>query len=219
MTIYECLNKSKDILETLSKDHEKIDKYITECEFDYMLSAVERSMRTSSSLFLMYREMILSLYEGIPSMRGIVDADDSGCESMGISVEQIEQFDFPVYKIILPTLLPNVRRRKYGFYNAVTLSVNRAVGQYFIDNDIYPFYNATVFFVSYCDNPISMIDNDNKEASVIMNGLTGHFIRDDVPTVCATGYINKHVEDGPKTEIYIMDNDHDVEVLAYIKSL
>lgn len=66
-----------------------------------------------------------------------------------------------------------------------------------------------------------MIDNDNKEASIILNGLIGKVLLDDRPTTCNTSYYTKMVDDPKevKTEVFIVESDHDIEVLSMIKSM
>ena len=66
-----------------------------------------------------------------------------------------------------------------------------------------------------------MVDNDNKEASVIQNGMIPYFICDDSPVACNNAYYFKQVDDHEeyRTEIYVVDSAHDIEVLQFIKGI
>ena len=54
-----------------------------------------------------------------------------------------------------------------------------------------------------------------------LNGLIGRVLLDDRPTTCNTAYYTKMVDDPKevKTEVYIVDSSHDIEVLSMIKSI
>ena len=80
-----------------------------------------------------------------------------------------------------------------------------------------PFAHATIIFLSHYQNGSVTIDNDNLDSAVIINSLNGRLIRDDRPEVCNTMYYSK-VSEKAITEIYVIDSDHDVELLAFIKS-
>lgn len=221
MTIFDYFERIQEITNLLVNSIDKLEKYSTECEYDKLVNAGLMNILYLSELSDYHRELIEELYDYIPAFvhHSIADVEKIENEAMGIHVEQLEDHDFPIYKISLPILLPNKRKSKLDANNAVTSAVNAAVRRYCIENKVQPFFHAMVIFVSYCGSPITMVDNDNKEASVIMNGLVGHFLRDDSPTACDTGYYYKHTDDDPRTEIYIVDSDHDVELLSLVKSL
>ncbi len=138
-------------------------------------------------------------------------------DSLGISVERSKEFDFPVYRITLPFLLPNKRKRKAERNDIITESVRDAVSQFCRGHHIMPFAHATVIFLSHYQNGSVTIDNDNLDSAVIINSLNGRLIRDDRPEVCNTMYYSK-VSEKAITEIFVIDSDHDVELLAFIKS-
>ena len=72
----------------------------------------------------------------------------------------------------------------------------------------------------YIDDIRMWCDNDNKEASVIINGLIGHFLIDDSPYTCDTAYYCKSKGvDQNKTEIYIVDDEHDIDLLFLIRDI
>ena len=120
----------------------------------------------------------------------------------------------------MPYLIPNKRRKSAAFFkSALTETVIAAVRQFCLDNHIRPIARATVIFLSCFDfNPNTVADNDNKESAVILNGLNGFLLRDDNSAVCNTIYYARQVDRNIKTEIYIVDSDHDVEILSMIKA-
>lgn len=218
-SIYNCIETIQNDSQEFLAITRKIEKYLDECDYERIVSAGKKGARISSDLYLMYRELLLSLHEFLPTLPLLNRIPDIGCETMGISVEQIGAVDFPAYKITLPMLLPNMRRRKADFNNAMTVAVSDAVERYCRENGIRPFHHATVMFLSYCGSFRTQADNDNKEASVIINSLIGHFIRDDSPGACNTGYYYKEEADDDRTEIYVADSDHEIELLTRIHSI
>ena len=217
MHIFDCIGSIKSGTQELVNLSEKLERLYFECDFEKLLSAGERSLRSVSDLYLLNRELLLSLYELTPSLPRIVDISKVECEALHISIEALREFDFPVYKISLPFLLPNKRKRDAFFRNAVTNTVAAAVMDFCSENNIWPLKHATVFFVSSYEGENYTIDNDNKESSVILNSLNGRLLRDDRPGVCNTVYYTRQIAEGAKTEIYIVDSDHDIAVLSLIK--
>ena len=199
-----------------------LERYCCECDYAKLISTAENSLRMCSDTFFAYRELLLLLYGAVPSIPH-ADAEDIQSEAFGVSVEALARPGFSVYRISLPFLLPNKSRRCTDFKNALTVTVGDAVRRFCFENDIRPFDRASVFFVSYYspESPsVTIVNNDNKEGSVIQNALIGCLLRDDQATVNDTYYCSKIIADGsPKTEIYIVGSEHDVEVLTFIKSL
>lgn len=219
-TIYHNTERIQRLSEELLHNTQLMKKYQDECDFDRFVSTARKGARVTSSMFLLYRELLLSLKESIPSFPGLDRINQIECEIMGISVERLEEFHFPMYKITLPMLLPNMRRRKEDYNNALTKTVAEAVHHFCIENNIRPFEHAKVAFLTYCNHPQFAIDNDNKEASVIINGLIGHFLIDDSPYTCDTAYYCKSKGVGQnKTEIYIVDDEHDIDLLFLIRDI
>lgn len=217
MNIFDCLGSIKSEAKDLNKLSEKLERLYLEGDFEKLLSAGEKSLRSVSDLYLLNRELLLSLYELVPSLPRTVDISKVELEALNISVEALREFDFPVYKISLPFLLPNKRKRDAFFRNAVTNTVAAAVRDFCNENSIWPIKHATVIFVSSYEGENYTIDNDNKESSVILNSLNGRLLRDDRPSVCNTVYYTKQITEGAKTEIYIVDSDHDIEIFSLIK--
>lgn len=217
--IYDIIEKIEKASEELNKRIELIRKYHENYDYESLATATKKGARIASNLSLLHREALMTLHEAIPSLPGLDRILDIECEAMGISVERVAGYDFPLYKISLPILLPNMRRRREDFNNAITMTVNAAVNRFCIENDIQPFDRAMVIFFSYCYNPRFAPDNDNKEASVIMNGLIGNFLIDDSPFNCNTGYYSKVVEENQRTEIYIVGDEHDMELLSLMHEI
>ena len=206
-------------LQRYSGEAEKIarllEKYHEEGDYERLVSSIKKGLRVTSDMFLSYRDFLFTLYELFPSFSWSKGILDSTYETMNVFVEQLMDFDFPVYKVSLPLLLPNMRRRREDFNNAVTQSVQEAVRCFCMENDVSPFDCATVFYLSYGGK----IDNDNKEASVIQNGLIGYLLTDDAPSVCNSVYYCAGAKEDRRTEIYIVDSAHDIEVLQFIKDI
>lgn len=219
-TIYNNTERIQQLSQELLTNTRLLQKYQDKCDFDRFVSTTKKGARITSNMFLLYRELLLSLKESIPSFPGLDRINHIECEIMGISVEQVADFDFPMYKITLPMLLPNMRRRKEDYNNALAQTVNEAVHHFCIENSIQPFEHAKVAFLTYCNHPQFAIDNDNKEASVIINGLIGHFLIDDSPYTCDTAYYCKSKGVGQnKTEIYITDNEHEIDLMFLIHDI
>ena len=216
MHIFDCIKLVEKNAEKAHRYTAKLEELYQQSDFESMLSTVERGLSSISLLHLSQRELLLSLYEVFPSFPKNIERIEFN--ALQISVKFVEQFRFPVYQITLPYLIPNKRERKAALKNAITDSVNTAVWRFCKENNIVPFQRSTVIFVSSYEGENLNVDNDNKESSVILNGLIGRFIRDDRASVCNTIYYSKKIEAGAKTDIFITDTDYDIEVYSYIKS-
>lgn len=198
----------------------KVEQFYYGFDYERMLRAAENSLRSLSDAYAYHRELLLSMYEALPSLPHI-PIEELESDALGVTVEAMPQFRFPVYRITLPFLLPNKRRRNADFKNAITSGVSTVVRDFCTKNDVGPFEHASVIYVSYYSPDasfITIVDNDNKEGSVVLNGLIGSFLRDDRATVCNTYYYAKMISDVElKTEIYIVNSRDDLEVLAMIK--
>ena len=218
MNIYENIERIKiGIADLIYFSRALYDRY-KECDYLKLYEATEKNLRLVSSLYLDYRDLLFSLYELMPSLHGTAHIYNTVAESLNISVERVRKYPYPVYKISLPFLLPNKRGRQIDHKNAITNTVRLVVRQFCAENDVSMFNCATVIFLSYYDvNKPNLIDNDNKEGSVIQNGLIGSLLRDDRQNVCQSIYYSLPTAEGAKTEIYVVESDHDVEVLSVIK--
>lgn len=98
-SIYSCVEAIQDASREFLGNTRKLEKYLDECDYEGIVSAGKKGAGISSGLYLMYRELLLSLHEYIPCLPLLNRIPDIGCETMGISVEQMDTFDFPVYKI------------------------------------------------------------------------------------------------------------------------
>ena len=197
----------------------KAERVFHQCDYERLVSAAEKGMSSSSKLYMEYRDLILSLYAFIPSLPHTVDVSKVDAKNIKVSVDEVKDFGFPVYRITVPFLLPNKRKSNNDFKTAITETVGDAVRRFGDENHIRPFKSATVIFLSYYDqNPMVVADNDNKESSVILNVLPGALISDDNCAACHTSYYSRRVEHGKKTEIYIVDSSHDVELLSSLKA-
>lgn len=215
MTIDDCINKIENEVKNTVSIIEIIKKAHEEWDFQKLINASEKGLKTISVLHLAQRDLILAIYKAVPSFPQRVEEIEN--DSLHISVERIDDFSFNVYKITLPYLLPNKRERKVTFKSALTNAVKIAIKRYCEENSIETFKRATVFFVSSHEDDNLNVDNDNKESSIITNSLIGNFIRDDRASVCNTVYYYNKIEKGAKTEIYITDIDNDLAVFSKIK--
>lgn len=218
MNIYESIERIKiGTADLIYFSRALCDRY-KECDYLKLYEASEKNLRLASSLYLDYRDLLFSLYELMPSLHGTAHIYRTVADALNISVERAKEFSFPVYRISLPFLIPNKRSRQRDQKNAITNTVRLIVRKFCAENDVSMFNCATVIFLSYYDvNKPNLIDNDNKEVSVIQNGLIGSLLRDDRQNVCHTIYYSLPTSEGAKTEIYVVDPDHDVEVLSVIK--
>ena len=215
--IDECLVRLQAELTDQELSRKKLNTCFQERDYICLPDAAESCLRNASKVYLLYRELLLSLCELMPSASRSVNVYELCRELLGISVERSKEFDFPVYRITLPFLLPNKRKRKAERNDIITESVRDAVSRFCRGHHIMPFAHATVIFLSHYQNGSVTIDNDNLDSAVIINSLNGRLIRDDRPEVCNTMYYSK-VSEKAITEIYVIDSDHDVELLAFIKS-
>ncbi len=216
MDIEKCMNSLSDKILDHNLAFKDILLYFRAGDYMKLLETGENSLRYTVELYRLYRELLLSLYELMPSVPQSENVYKFCRDSLGISVERSEGFDFPVYKITLPILLPNKRKRKVERNSVITESVSVAVSQFCADQHITPFDHATVIFLScYQDGGVT-VDNDNLDSAVIINSLNGRLIRDDRPDICNTMYYSK-VSEKAITEIFVTDSDHDVELLSNIK--
>ena len=212
----ESIRKGALGLITLS---DKLEQSLRESEYENLLGAAEKSLQKISSVYMMNRDLLLWIYSVMPSAPQRLPKIES--EELNVSFTVMNEFSVPVCKLSMPFLLPNKRKRNLDRNNAITNAVINAVKQYTDDNRIDLIRHATVFFVSSNMNNGYLIDNDNKEAGIILNGLNLRVLYDDRPTCCNTAYYTKLVDDPKevKTEVYIVDSDHDIEVLSMIKSI
>lgn len=217
MDIDECLDKVQAELTDQELSWKKLNTCFQERDYICLPDAAESCLRNASKVYLLYRELLLSLCELMPSASQSVNVYELCRELLGISVERSKEFDFPVYRITLPFLLPNKRKRKAERNDIITESVRDAVSRFCRGHHITPFTYATIIFLSHYQNGSVTIDNDNLDSAVIINSLNGRLIRDDRPEVCNTMYYSK-VSEKAITEIFVIDSDHDVELLAFIKS-
>ena len=219
--INECINtlKSKSLDHSIAFTDLLLS--FKEGEYIKLIEKGESALRCTVELYRLYRELMFSLYEAMPLVAKSRNVYGFCQDLLGISVERVNEFDeFLVYKITLPLLLPNKRKRKVERNSVITESVGTAVRRFCYENHIAPFPHATVIFLSYHQIGGVTIDSDNMDTAVIMNSLNGRFLRDDRPGVCNTVYYSKVVKSQKKikTEIFVVDSDHDLEVLSFIKS-
>ena len=197
-------------------------RYCYECDCTKLMSTAEKALCLSSESFSACRELLLFIYSAVPTLPH-AEIEDIQNKVLNVSVETFALSGFNAYRIALPFLLPNKRRKSTDFKNAITVAVSDAVRRFCLENGVKPFDRASVFFVSYYrpeSSFVSIVDNDNKESSMIQNAMIGSFLRDDQATVCDTYYCSKVVRDSyPKTEIYVVGSEHDVEVLSFIKAI
>ena len=217
MDIDECIEGLQAELTDQELSWKKLNTCFQERDYICLPDAAESCLRNASKVYLLYRELLLSLCELMPSASQSVNVYELCRELLGISVERSKEFDFPVYRITLPFLLPNKRKRKAERNDIITESVRDAVSRFCRGHHITPFTYATIIFLSHYQNGSVTIDNDNLDSAVIINSLNGRLIRDDRPEVCNTMYYSK-VSEKAITEIFVVDSDHDVELLAFIKS-
>lgn len=219
--IYDIIEKIEKASEELIKEAQLLRKHNKEYDFERLMLDGKRGARISSDLFLSYRQILLSLCSFFPRHFDSNKVYNGECEMLDVSVERLEDFDFPAYKISLPALLPNVRRQHAEFNNALTVSIKEAVNRYCREHSVQPFICATMIILTYGGNPRVMVDNDNKEASVIQNGMIRFFLYDDSPASCNNIYYFKRVDSKEeyRTEIYLVDSEHDIEVMKMIKNI
>lgn len=213
----ECIIKLKSELTNQELSRKKIIDCYRERRYSELPDIVETSLRTASTIYLLNRELLVALYELMPSIPQPINVHRTCCEMLSVSVERLKDFSFPVYKIGLPFLLPNKRKRNAERNGVITDSVSVAVSWFCREHHITPFAYATVIFLSHYQNGSVTVDNDNLDSAVLINSLNGRFIRDDRPEVCNTMYYSK-VSEKAITEIFVVDSDHDIEVLSLIKS-
>lgn len=211
----DSIEEIKKVSKIALNNSDKLLRLYQDKDYERVVRTAESNLKIISALFLAQREMLLLLYEYLPDIPNNIEAIENN--ALHISIEIQRQYPFPVYKITLPYLIPNKREKKAVFKNAITDAVTNAAKIYCDENRIKPFDRATVIFVSSYERESLNVDNDNKESSVIMNGLIGRFIRDDRASVCNTIYYAQKIESGSMTEIYITDDDYDVELYAAIK--
>lgn len=218
ISIYDCITMIKKETGNLRSFSERLERSSDECDFDKLLGTAEKCLQSSSTIYLMARDLISSMYMLIPSFPFYLEEDKVDFDTLRVSIETIKEFDYPVYRISFPFLLPNKRKKKVDFNDAMLHTVNAALRRYRDDYGVQLFDRAIVIFVSYYEDQSITIDNDNKETSVILNGLSGILIRDDHVSVCDTIYCAKKSDQGERTEVYVTDSDHDLDVYAWIKA-
>ena len=218
MTIHDSITQIESAAQEQHRLAVRLKQLYTECDYLSLVRRAEGLMRSASYLYLTLRGLLISLYELSPDLFP-EDVDAVACESLGISVKMLSGFDYPVYQLSMPFLLPNKRKRNTDYSNAVTKTVSAAVRRFRNENDITPFAHATVIFVSSYKGEEYGIDNDNKESSVILNGLNGVLIVDDRPSTCDTIYCSDQHAQSARTEVYVVDSEHDIEVYTMIKNM
>lgn len=217
---------SIDLIKRIKKDAlelmvlaDKLEESRRESDYENLLDSTEKTLQRASSVYMTIRGLLLWIYSGIPNIPRTLPKIEAA--ELNVSFSVMNGGAFPIYKLSMPYLLPNKRKRNAQRNDAITNAVISAVGEYIDNNKIDLIRHATVFFVSSNKNVNYMIDNDNKEASIILNGLIGKVLLDDRPTTCNTSYYTKMVDDPKevKTEVFIVESNHDIEVLSMIKSM
>lgn len=129
-------------------------------------------------------------------------------EIIGIDIEQLEM-PYVCYKLTLPFLLPNQRKKWGVFKDTIGKSVYYAIDEFQKTNKITPIYNSSVSFVSYYSSLHKRYihDNDNQEARDVLNILNNMLILDDNSLICDIHYYSKLTSSHSKTEIYITEAD------------
>ena len=177
MDIDECLEKVQAELTDQELSWKKLNTCFQERDYICLPDAAESCLCNASKVYLLYRELLLSLCELMPSVSRSVNVYELCRELLGISVEMSKEFDFPVYRITLPFLLPNKRKRKAERNGVITGSVRDAVSQFCRGYHITPFAYATVIFLSHYQRGSVTVDADNLDSAVVMNSLNGKFLR------------------------------------------
>lgn len=213
-----------DSIDALLKSSRKLDNHVLkleqslhECDYEKLLSTAENSFVTALRAYMANRELLIALYDAIPSVPQNLYRLEQ--DTLQITIEQL-QYSFPAFRIVLPALLPNKRKRKIDFRNAVTNSISESLIRFCKENKICPLRHATVIFVSrYGHETKIMTDSDNLESSCVINALSGVLITDDHPGVCSTHFtVKKSPDQVCSTEVYVVDYEHDLEILSIIKS-
>lgn len=220
LTIIDCLNglKYAKLAQTCSLAN--LEYLYRIGDIPNLMIEADESMFSAAKSFFFARALLLSIYDTYPSLSHKLDVDLTTNAAMQISVKRAEQFEFPVYVLSMPLLIPNKRRKNIpGHKDAITVSICAAAKKYCYENGVKPFDHATVIYASYHEGKAGAIDNDNKDTAVIQNGLiSAGMLRDDHPDICHSIYYFKQVDDLNMTEIYVTDSAHDIEVYSWIKS-
>ena len=205
MDLINSLNILEDKLKSYIAIVKRYKQVVEQGDFDTLTTLSENGLKKVSLLHLSHRDFLLSLYDLLPCTPHRAEIIET--DALQITVNKMAEFDFPVYKITLPYLMPNKRERKSYYKNAITNTVANAVDLFCKNNEIDQFNYATVFFVSSYENQSLNVDNDNKEVTSILNGLIGRFIVDDRASSCDIAYHYQKIDSGAKTEVYISDTD------------
>ena len=175
MDIEKCMNSLSDKFLDHNLAFKDLLLYFRAGDYMKLLEKGENTLRYTVDLYQLYRELLLSLYELMPSVPQSENVYMFCRDLLGISVERSKEFDFPVYKITLPILLPNKRKRKVERNSVITESVSVTVSQFCADHHITPFDRATVIFLSHYQDGGVTVDNDNLDSAVIINSLNGRY--------------------------------------------
>lgn len=88
MHIFDCIDSIKSGAQELVNLSEKLERLYLEGDFEKLLSAGEKSLRSVSDLYLLNRELLLSLYELIPSLPRTVDISKVEFDALNISLKR-----------------------------------------------------------------------------------------------------------------------------------
>lgn len=89
---------------------DKLEGLLRSCDYEGLLNSTEKTLLKASSVYMTIRGLILFLYTGLPSVPQQLPQIEA--EQFSVSFEKLKEFSFPVFKISMPFLLPNKRKKK-----------------------------------------------------------------------------------------------------------
>lgn len=193
------LNEDVSVIETItdnvSESSSKIKKII------------EKALHNTEMNWVSLRELYYVMNYNQPQ-NILKDYYDSSIQVLEIGVEKLP-LPYIVYKVEMPFLLPNRRKKWTAFRDTIGKSLNYALTDFQKKNDITPIENSSVSFVTYYSSIHRnyIHDNDNQDSRDVLNLLNSIFILDDDSLICDTHYFAKLSKKASRTVVYITDKN------------
>lgn len=195
------------ILDRLNTSTENINKLNSNLNQALMsknnISLINNTLNNTEQNLLSLREL-LYFFDYNTNNKNLKQYFRKSAEVIGIDIQKLNT-KYTCYKITLPFLLPNQRKKWAAFKDTIGKSLYYAITTYKENHTIDKISNAAVSFVSYYNNSHKMYihDNDNQETRDVLNLLNNVFIEDDNSLICDLHYFSKLTQSKSASEVYV----------------
>lgn len=211
VNIKNCIEQIQNKTSELNKDVNTIVSFmddISEFSSNRVKKIIEKALHKTEVNWVNLRELYYVMNYN-QSQDALNEYYDKSIQVLEISVEKLP-LPYIVYKVEMPFLLPNQRKKWTAFRDTIGKSLNYALTDFQKKNDIVPIENSSVSFVTYYSSIHRnyIHDNDNHDSRDVLNLLNNIFILDDDSLICDTHYFAKLSTEASRTVVYITDKNN-----------